>query len=113
MRILTRALVDRAGFVRGLFTSYELPSPELVAPSNEPRSNEPRATSPECRATSTEQRSLDGDNPVTPQIEGQLLVQPVDERRAVLVQEREEANRSFLCVAAGEGEGTRVNELTP
>ena len=51
---------------------------------------------------------LDGDNPVLPQVERQLLVQPIDERRAVLVQERHEADRPFLRVAAGEGQRPRV-----
>ena len=50
----------------------------------------------------------DRDNPVMPQVERQLVVQPIDERRAVLVQERDEADRPFLRVAVGEGERARA-----
>jgi hypothetical protein len=57
--------------------------------------------------------AVDGDNPVTPEIERELLVQTIDERRAVLIQERDEPDGSLLCVAAGEGEGSCVNELPP
>src|SRR5258708_17956971 len=84
MRILTRAEDDRRALVRVFFTSYGV-----------------------------RENALDRDNPVTPQIEGQLLVQPLDERRAVLVQEREKSDRSFLSVAAGERERASVDELTP
>src|ERR1700722_42431 len=54
---------------------------------------------------------LDGDNPVAPEVERQLLVQAFDERGAVLVQERQEADGAFLGVAAGKGERPRVHEL--
>src|SRR5439155_21242479 len=48
-----------------------------------------------------------------PEIERQLFVQTIDERRAVLVQERDEADRPLLRVAAGKGERSCVNELPP
>ena len=44
-------------------------------------------------------------------IERKLVVEAFDERRAVLVQERDESDRAFLRVAAGEGERARVHEL--
>src|SRR5436309_1865827 len=53
----------------------------------------------------------DGNNPVIPQIERQFFVESFDERRSVLVQKGDEANRPFLRVPVGEGERARVNEL--
>src|SRR3954469_21327435 len=48
-----------------------------------------------------------------PEIERQLLVQSIDERRAVRVEEREKPDRALLRMAAGEGERSRMDELTP
>src|SRR5262245_48139695 len=72
-----------------------------------PRPSEPPAPSPESPCGS------DGDNPVAPEIERELLVQTIDKHRAVLVQKRDEADRPLLRVAAGEGERSRVHELPP
>jgi hypothetical protein len=47
------------------------------------------------------------------QIEGQLVVQSIDECRAVLVQERDASDRTFLGVAMGKGECASVHELAP
>src|SRR5262245_2442988 len=54
---------------------------------------------------------LDRDNPVPPEVERELLVETVDERRSVLVQERDETNCTLLCVSAGEGECACVHKL--
>ena len=51
---------------------------------------------------------LDRHNPVVPEVERQLFVEPIDERRTVLVEERDEPDRSFLCVTVGKGERARV-----
>src|SRR5262249_9794943 len=56
-------------------------------------------------------RGSDGDNPVMPEVERQFLVQTIDQRRPVLVQERDEAYRPLLSVPAREGERPRVDEL--
>src|SRR3954447_17308658 len=46
------------------------------------------------------------------EVEGELLVEPIDERGAVLVQKGDKADRPFLRMAAGKGERARVHELT-
>src|SRR3954469_21847626 len=46
------------------------------------------------------------------EVEGGLLVQPIHERRGVLVQKGDKADGPFLRMAAGKGEGARVHELT-
>src|SRR5262249_23491552 len=56
--------------------------------------------------------SLHRHDPVPPHVEGELLVEPIDERRAVLIEERDEPDRPFLRVAAGERQHPRVHELT-
>src|SRR5215831_21415356 len=55
---------------------------------------------------------LDGNNPVLPQPQRELLPEPFDDRRSVLVQEPHKRYRPFLCVTVGEGEGARPDELT-
>src|SRR5438477_5163669 len=95
-RILTRADDDRVALVRVFFTSVCRRGREC----------------PPQRSSGFQPVS-DSDNPVTPEIEGQFLIQPFDERRAVLVEEREEADRSFLGVAARKRERARVDELAP
>src|SRR6185503_11116918 len=54
---------------------------------------------------------LDRDDPVTTEVERQLFVQTIDERRAVLVEERDEPDGPLLGVAAREGERAGVDEL--
>jgi hypothetical protein len=44
-------------------------------------------------------------------VECQLFVEPIDERRPVLAQERHESYRPLLSVSAGEGQGTGAREL--
>src|SRR4051794_6886423 len=56
---------------------------------------------------------LDRDNPVASHVEWKRFVQPLDERRSVLVEERHESDGPLLGVAVGEGEGARVHELAP
>src|SRR5262245_6112973 len=56
-------------------------------------------------------RVLDGDNPVMSEVERQFTLQAIDQGRAVLVQERDEANRSFLRVSAGERQRPRADVL--
>src|SRR6476659_6539772 len=56
---------------------------------------------------------LDRDNPVPPEVERELLAETVDERRSVLVQERDETNCTLLSVSAGKGECACVHELAP
>ena len=51
---------------------------------------------------------LDGDNPVRPHLQRQLLPEPFDERRSVLVQEPHERDRPLLRVSVGEGERARA-----
>src|SRR2546427_12507907 len=51
------------------------------------------------------------DNPMTPQIQRQFFVETLDERRTVLIQEGDEADRTLLRVPVGEGERARVHEL--
>src|SRR3954463_16225362 len=46
------------------------------------------------------------------EVEGELLVQPIDERGAVLFQKGDKADGPFLRMAAGKGERARVHELT-
>ena len=57
-------------------------------------------------------RVLDVDNPMASQFQRQLVLQPFDERRAVLVQERDETDFPLLRVAVGERDGLRVDKLT-
>src|SRR3954447_11693913 len=45
------------------------------------------------------------------EVEGELLVEPIDERGAVLVQKGDKADGPFLRMAAGKGERARVHEL--
>src|SRR5581483_11869680 len=59
------------------------------------------------------QPSSDRDDPVPSHIYRQFLVQTLDERRAVLVEEGNEPDRPLLGVAAGEGQRPGVHELTP
>src|SRR6516225_11047556 len=49
--------------------------------------------------------------PVSSEIERQLLIEPVDERRTVFVQKRHKPDRTLLHVAAGKGECAGVHEL--
>src|SRR5262249_54769602 len=53
------------------------------------------------------------DNPMPSQVEGELLVQPFYERRPVLIEEGDEADRALLRVAAGAGQRAGMHELTP
>ena len=72
-----------------------------------------RTRSPFFLAAATICCFLDGDNPVPSQIERQLFVQALDERRAVLIQERDEPDRALLRMAARERERLRVHERLP
>src|SRR5438876_4706726 len=55
--------------------------------------------------------ALDGNDPVPAEIERQLLLEAIDESRAVLIEERDEADGAFLRVPAGEGKRSSVDEL--
>src|SRR5688500_16484414 len=55
----------------------------------------------------------DRDHPMLTHVERQLVAQPIDERRPVLVQEVYEADGSFLRVAAGERLRLGMSELPP
>ena len=55
----------------------------------------------------------DRDDPMMAHIERQLVVQPIEEHEAVLIQERHESDRAFLGVAMRKGERARMGELAP
>src|SRR5262252_3904565 len=55
----------------------------------------------------------DGHNPVMAENQRKLLVEAFDERRAVLVQERDKTDRPLLRVTAGKRERLCVDELAP
>src|SRR6266849_5619380 len=57
--------------------------------------------------------ALNSDDPVPTHVERQLLIEPLDERRSVSVQERHKPNCPLLWLSLGKGERTRVHELTP
>src|SRR5262245_9155819 len=50
---------------------------------------------------------LDADNPVMPGIEREFRLQPINERRSVLVEERNESDRAFLLVPLRKSERPR------
>src|SRR5262249_35041576 len=70
----------------------------------------PRSRVGQPRPLSPAYRSLDGDNPMPPEIERKLLIQAIDQRWTVFIQEGQEADASFLGVTAGEGERPGVDE---
>jgi hypothetical protein len=49
-------------------------------------------------------QGLNRQHPVVPEIERQLIEQPVYQRRTVLIEKRHETDRALLRMAAGEGE---------
>src|SRR5216117_835666 len=66
---------------------------------------------PSIRIFKRTKLALYRDNPMTPQVQRQLLVETLDESRTVLIQEGDEADGAFLRVPVGEGERARVHEL--
>src|SRR5215471_14667360 len=57
--------------------------------------------------------ALDADNPVMPGIERELRLQPIDERRSVLIQKGDESDRALLLVSLRERKSPRPRVLTP
>src|SRR5581483_2318895 len=55
----------------------------------------------------------DRHHPMPSHVERQFFVEAIDERRAVPIEERDEADRPLLRMAVGEGKLARVHELPP
>src|SRR5262245_19455595 len=94
MRMRTTAVFERLGLDRAAFAAMDL-RPGYRSQAAGPLSSVTVFHADTKAARRARRTVLNRNNPVTAQVERQLLVKPIDERRAVLVQERYEADRPF------------------